>query len=38
MNVIDRIEQEQEREAPDIKPGQRVRVHVRIVEGEKEPF
>lgn len=36
MNVIDRIEREQEREAPDIKPGQRVRVHVRIVEGEKE--
>ncbi len=36
MNVIDRIEQSQTRETPALKPGQRVRVHVRIVEGEKE--
>ena len=36
MNIIDEIEAEQTRETPDLKPGQRVRVHVRIVEGEKE--
>ena len=36
MNVIDQIEQAQTRETPPLKPGQRVRVHVRIVEGEKE--
>jgi len=36
MNIIDEIEAEQKREMADLKPGQRVRVHVRIVEGEKE--
>lgn len=36
MNVIDQIEQEHTREMPALKPGQRVRVHVRIIEGEKE--
>ena len=36
MNVIDRIEQEQTRQNPTLKAGQRVRVHVRILEGEKE--
>jgi len=36
MNIIDEIETEQKREMADLKPGQRVRVHVRIVEGEKE--
>lgn len=36
MNIIDEIETEQKRETTNLKPGQRVRVHVRIVEGEKE--
>jgi len=36
MNIIDEIEAEQKRETTSLKPGQRVRVHVRIVEGEKE--
>lgn len=36
MNIIDTIEAEQKKEIPDLRPGQRVRVHVRITEGEKE--
>ena len=37
MNVIDQIEAEQtKREVPALRPGETVRVHVKIVEGEKE--
>ena len=37
MNTIDRIEAEQLRtDVPDFRPGDTVRVHVKIVEGEKE--
>jgi large subunit ribosomal protein L19 len=37
MNTMDRIESEQlKKDIPDIKPGNQVRVHVRVVEGEKE--
>src|SRR5439155_2240605 len=37
MNPIDRIEAEQLRkELPPFKPGDTVRVHVRVVEGDKE--
>lgn len=36
MNIIDTIEAEQKKEISDLRPGQRVRVHVRITEGEKE--
>lgn len=36
MNAIDQIEKEQKRDVPQLKAGQRVRVHVRIIEGEKE--
>ena len=37
MNPIDRIEAEQLRKAvPAFKPGDTVRVHVRVVEGDKE--
>jgi large subunit ribosomal protein L19 len=37
MNPIDRIEAEQLRkDVPPFKPGDTVRVHVRIVEGDKE--
>jgi large subunit ribosomal protein L19 len=37
MNVIDTIEQEQlKSEIPDFKPGDTVRVHVKVIEGEKE--
>jgi len=37
MNPIDRIEAEQLRkEVPPFKPGDTVRVHVRVVEGDKE--
>jgi large subunit ribosomal protein L19 len=37
MNPIDRIEAEQLRkDVPDFKPGDTVRVHVRVVEGDKE--
>jgi len=37
MNPIERIEKEQLRgDLPEFKPGDRVRVHVRIREGEKE--
>jgi large subunit ribosomal protein L19 len=37
MNTIDRIEAEQIRtDLPDFRPGDTVRVHVKIVEGDKE--
>jgi large subunit ribosomal protein L19 len=37
MNVIDMVEAEQLRnDIPDFKPGDTLRVHVRITEGEKE--
>jgi large subunit ribosomal protein L19 len=37
MNPIDRIEAEQRRkDVPQFKPGDTVRVHVRVVEGDKE--
>jgi large subunit ribosomal protein L19 len=37
MNPIDRIEAEQIRkDVPPFKPGDTVRVHVRVVEGDKE--
>ena len=37
MNIIDKIEQEQIKEdVPDFKSGDKVKVHVRIKEGEKE--
>src|SRR5258707_10706165 len=37
MNPIDRIEAEQLRkEVPPFKPGDTVRVHVKVVEGDKE--
>jgi len=37
MNIIDKIEQEQMRDnIPQFKSGDKVRVHVRIKEGEKE--
>ncbi len=37
MNLIDTIEQEQlKAEIPAFKPGDSVRVHVKVIEGEKE--
>ncbi len=36
MNPIDRIEAEQLRKVSAFKPGDTVRVHVRVVEGDKE--
>ncbi len=36
MNVIDRIEAEQRREVPDFRAGDTVRVHAKIIEGDKE--
>lgn len=37
MDLLDRIESEQTRkDAPTLKPGETVRVHVKVVEGEKE--
>jgi large subunit ribosomal protein L19 len=36
MDVVDQIEAEQKRDVPSLRPGQTVRVHVKIVEGEKE--
>jgi large subunit ribosomal protein L19 len=37
MNPIDRIEAEQLRKSlPEFRPGDTVRVHVRVVEGDKE--
>jgi large subunit ribosomal protein L19 len=37
MNVIDAIEREQlKTDIPNFKPGDTVRVHVKVIEGEKE--
>ena len=37
MNTLDQIETEQiKKEAPSVRPGETVRVHVKVVEGEKE--
>ena len=37
MNIVEKIEQEQLRtDVPDLRPGDTVRVHVKVVEGEKE--
>ncbi len=37
MNIIDRIEREgMRKDVPDFDPGDTVRVHVKIVEGDKE--
>lgn len=37
MNIIDRIDEEQMRfDHPDFRPGDTVKVHIRIVEGNKE--
>ncbi len=37
MNVIDRLEAQQTRsDLPEFRPGDTLRVHVRIVEGDKE--
>jgi large subunit ribosomal protein L19 len=37
MNIIDRIDQEQMRfDHPEFRPGDSVKVHIRIVEGNKE--
>src|ERR1700687_1844111 len=37
MNVVDSIEREQLKSGiPDFKPGDTVRVHVKVIEGEKE--
>ena len=36
MNPLDQIEMEQKREVPQLKPGQTIRVHIKVVEGDKE--
>jgi large subunit ribosomal protein L19 len=37
MNLIDQLEAQQSKpEVPALRPGQTVRVHVKVVEGEKE--
>ncbi len=37
MDILDSIETEQtKKEAPSLRPGETVRVHVKVVEGEKE--
>ncbi len=36
MNLIEQIEAKQKKEVPSLKAGQTVRVHVKVVEGEKE--
>lgn len=37
MNIIDKIDQEQIRfDLPDFRPGDTVKVHIRIIEGNKE--
>ncbi len=37
MNIIDKIDQEQMRfDHPDFRPGDTVKVHIRIIEGNKE--
>ena len=37
MNTLDQLEAEQRKKAaPELRPGETVRVHVKVVEGEKE--
>jgi len=36
MNLLDQIEAEQRKTVPTLKAGQTVRVHIKVVEGEKE--
>lgn len=36
MNLIETLEKEQLKEVPEFGPGDTVRVHVRVVEGERE--
>ena len=36
MDLVDKLEAEQKRDMPSLRPGQTVRVHVKVVEGEKE--
>ena len=37
MDILDQIEAEQtKKEAPTLRPGETVRIHVKVVEGEKE--
>ena len=36
MNLVEQIEAEQIKDVPSLKAGQTVRVHVKVVEGEKE--
>ncbi len=37
MNIIEQLEAQQlKADAPDLRPGETVRVHVKVVEGEKE--
>jgi large subunit ribosomal protein L19 len=37
MNIVDQLEAEQsKKQAPALRPGETVRVHVKVVEGEKE--
>ena len=37
MNIVGQIEAQQaKKEPPDLRPGETVRVHVKVVEGEKE--
>lgn len=37
MDIVNQLEAEQsKKEAPNIRPGETVRVHVQVVEGEKE--
>jgi large subunit ribosomal protein L19 len=37
MNTLDQLEAEQsKKEIPELRPGETVRVHVKVVEGEKE--
>jgi large subunit ribosomal protein L19 len=37
MNTLDQLEAEQKKkEVPELRPGETVRVHVKVVEGEKE--
>jgi len=37
MNLVDRLEAQQSKKAaPALRPGETVRVHVKVVEGEKE--
>jgi len=37
MEIVDQIEAQQiKKEKPDLRPGETVRVHIKVVEGEKE--